>query len=69
MTKDVSQGQEFFELHYFSCQNGPKYEFYNYRYKTSDRDYFLENKASLMVFSPLDFNIKMHKKMSFSMIS
>ena len=51
MTKDVSQGQEFFELHYFSCQNGPKYEFYNYRYKTSDRDYFLENKASLVIFS------------------
>ena len=51
MTKDVSQGQEFFESHYFSCQNGPKSEFHTYCYKTSARDYFLENKASLMIFS------------------
>ena len=51
MTKDVSQGQEFFESHYFSCQNGPKSEFHTYCYKTSARNYFLENKASLMIFS------------------
>ena len=28
ITKGVSQGQEFFESHYFSCQNGPKSEFH-----------------------------------------
>ena len=51
MNKDVTQGQEFFESHYFSYQNWPKSEFNTYRYKTSARDYFLENKASLMIFS------------------
>ena len=51
ITKGVSQGQEFFESHYFSCQNGPKSEFHTYCYKTSAHDYFLENKASLMIFS------------------
>ena len=51
MTKDVSQGQEFFELHYFSHQNGPKSELHTYCHKTLAREYFLENKASLMIFS------------------
>ena len=50
MTKGVSQEQEFFELHYFSRQNGPKSEFHTYHHKTSARNYFLENKASLMMF-------------------
>ena len=51
MTKGVSQEQEFFELHYFSRQNGPKSEFHTYHHKTSARNYFLENNASLMIFS------------------
>ena len=51
ITKGVSQEQEFFELHYFSHQNGPKSELHTYRHKTLAREYFLENKASLMIFS------------------
>ena len=51
ITKDVSQEQDFFESHYFSCQNGPQPEFHTNHHKTSARDYFLENKASLMIFS------------------
>ena len=51
MTKGVSQVQEFFELLNFLCQNGPKSEFHIYCYKTSARNYFLENNASLMIFS------------------
>ena len=51
ITKGISQGKEFFESHCFSSQNGPKSEFHTYGYKTSARDYFLENKASLMIFS------------------
>ena len=34
ISKGVSQGQESFELHYFSHQNGPKSEFHKYRHKT-----------------------------------
>ena len=51
MNKDVSQGQKLFELHHFSCQNGPKSEFHFYPYKTLACNYFLENKVSLMILS------------------
>ena len=51
MTKGVSQGQEFFVLHYFSHQNGPKSKFHTFHHKTLARDYFVEIKASLMIFS------------------
>ena len=51
IAKVVSQEQEFFESHYFSHQNGPKSEFHTYHHKTSAREYFWENKASLMIFS------------------
>ena len=51
ISKGISQEQEFFESHYYSHQNGPQPEFHTYRHKTSAREYFLENKASLMIFS------------------
>ena len=51
ISKGISQEQEFFESHYYSHQNGPQPEFHTYRHKTLAREYFLENKASLMIFS------------------
>ena len=51
ISKGISQEQEFFESHYYSHQNGPQPEFHTYHHKTSARVYFLENKASLMIFS------------------
>ena len=51
ITKRISQEQEFFELHYFSRQNGPKSEFHTDCHKTSARKYFWETKASLIIFS------------------
>ena len=50
ITKGVSQGKEFFELHNFSHQNVQKSEFHTYCHKTLACDYFLENKAFLMIF-------------------
>ena len=51
MTMDVSHKQEFFESDIFSRQNGLKSEFHTHRHKSSAREYFWENKASLMIFS------------------
>ena len=51
ISKGISQEQEFFESHYFSHQNGPKSEFHTNCHKTLAREYFWENKASLMIFS------------------
>ena len=51
ISKGISQEQEFFESHYFSYQNGPKSEFHTHGNKPSAREYFWENKASLMILS------------------
>ena len=51
ISKGISQEQEFFESHCYSHQNGPQPEFHTYHHKTSAREYFRENKASLMIFS------------------
>ena len=61
ITKGVSHEQEFCESHYFSHQNGLNSEFYACCHKTSAREYFWENKASLMIFS--------HFKASFNFLS
>ena len=58
MTKGVSQEQEFLKSHYFSHQNGPKSEFHTYCHKTLAREYFWENKASLMIFSHFKARLK-----------
>ena len=57
MTKGVSQGQEFFELHYSSHRNGHISEFHTYRHKTSAPNNFLENNASLMIFSHFEARV------------
>ena len=58
ITEGASQEQEFFESDYFSRQNGFNSEFHTYCHKTLARDYFLENKASLMIFS--HFNARLN---------
>ena len=58
ISKGISQEQVFFESHYYSHQNGPQPEFHTYRHKTSAREYFLENKASLMIFSHFKARLK-----------